>query len=177
MAQLLYFRFPPLPFVVSAASVRHLMRFLLIACCACAVLATANTAAAERMCLIAQDDALFSPPLRVDGPQSQMEEGEDAASRPIDEIWSSVENTRLTFWREADAPEEEERILWCEGGDQSRCSPEGGEAPAAELIPPPTATLVRLVVPRSLSAEANARRGDEEVGPSGFHDRLLRPPR
>lgn len=153
------------------------MRFLLIACCVSAVLATASTAAAERMCLIAQEDALFSPPLRVDGPQSQMEEGENAASRPIDEIWSNVESTRLTFWREADAPEQEERILWCEGGDESRCSPQGSEAPAAELVPPPTATLFRLVVPRALHASLTNLRFESESGPSGFHERLLRPPR
>jgi hypothetical protein len=153
------------------------MRFLLIACCVSAVLATASSAAAERICLIAQEDALFSPPLRVDGPQSQMEEGENAASRPIDEIWSFVENTRLTFWREADAPKQDERVLWCEGGDQSRCSPQGSEAPAAELVPPPTATLFRFVVPQALRSNLNRPRFDSDRGPSGFYERLLRPPR
>ena len=154
------------------------MRFLLIACCVSAVLATASTAAAERMCLIAQEDAPFSPPLRVDGPQSQMEEGEDAASRPFDEIWSSVEVARLTFLREDDAPKQDERILWCEGGDGSRCSPQGSEAPAAELVPPPTATFVRFVIPHApLRSNLSRPRLESDDGPTGFSERLLRPPR
>ena len=131
------------------------------------------------MCLIVdwQSDA-YSPPLRVDGPQSQAAEGEDAASRPVDEIWSFIESARLTFIEEgAERPAQDENILWCAAGDGTRCVPEQSMPTAPELVPPPPAVQSSFVFPRAATERVAHPRPTSEIGPSGFSERLLRPPR
>lgn len=157
------------------------MRFLGIAGFVLAAsLMSAATASADCMCLVVEPEApAYSPPLRVEGPQSQALEGEEAASKPFDEIWSDIEAARLTLVVQADNDfrGKSANVLWCEGGNNHRCQ-QGHPTPTSpELIPPVPALHPEVTVNSAFVRSLARSHVIESDGPSGIRFELLRPPR
>lgn len=113
-------------------------------------------------------------------------EGSDALSRPVDEIASLPggllsNDLTLTFVATfpgdlAHRPTESEQILWCEGGDDPRCSPASGHS-SSDFF-----TTLPLLAPRSLHAPPPRVTTvpfafDPGRGLEGHHRSLERPPR
>ena len=151
-----------------------------------AVLAMTASARADGMCLVSSMDheAPALSPLFIDGPQSQAAEGEDAASRPIDLIWSDVNSWGSRFVRmeaRVDQGQHEPQdtgILWCTASDQDQCVPALPTPTAPELLSPPPAMQHSMPRPdRARFVRDVARPTGSEAGPDGFRDSLLRPPR
>lgn len=173
------------------------MRFLLTGAAALALLGPAATAAAEPcVCLtgtpaegpvleasfpyldLADGSALADAPLLADAPASVPTEGEDALSRPVEELISPP----LFIWVEepslGGAPAPVQKVLWCEGSDDPRCSPAHGDPVTPEIVSPPPAAPASVTSaprPRGLHADPFVREGLD--GARGVRRALERPPR
>lgn len=125
-------------------------------------------------------------------PASQASEGSEALSRPVDEIASLpgailpaaiLSNDPLTLTFVATVPgdlahrsTESEQILWCEGGDDPRCSPASGHSTSDFF------STLPLLAPRSLGTHPPRVTTvqfafDPGHGLEGHHRSLERPPR
>ena len=122
----------------------------------------------------------LASPAIVDGPQSEAAEGENAASRPVDEISSSAEWMQVAMLpaaqRAEHAEHEQKNILWCQSDDGHRCDPAHSEASFSELVSPSPGTLWRFRLPRVQSRRVMFVRAELAAGPEGLPFLLDRPP-
>ena len=156
------------------------MRFLLAGAAAMALIGPAASAAAEPCVCLAGFDVEQAPllagvsllPTRDDAPASEPTLGSEALSLPIQELSSPA----LFVWVDeaalggTSAPAQ--KVLWCEGSDDPRCSPAHGTPVAPELSSPPPAGLASalplpalpgLEVGPSLREGLRAARGTRRV--------------
>lgn len=122
------------------------MRFFL-AGAAMALLGSASPAAADPcVCLAGAEPAVgdvhvtapalpASPFAIADAPASEPTMGDDALSRPIEELSSPP----LFMMLADDQEPSPEQVLWCEGSNDPRCSPGTGTPVAPEVSSPPPA--------------------------------------
>jgi hypothetical protein len=137
------------------------MRFLLAGATAMALLGPTSPVAADPCVCLAGDEpavgdlgaeapALPLSPFaayELDAPASEPTMGDDALSRPIEELSSPP----LFMMLADDQEPSPEQVLWCEGSDDPRCTP-GTSTPATpEVTSPPPAAV------RSMDAEPGAR--------------------
>ncbi|MEM6954998.1 MAG: hypothetical protein AAF645_04890 [Myxococcota bacterium] len=124
------------------------------------------------------------PPVEVEGPQSRAAEGEEAASLPIEELWSDsaagtfnwADAPRIVFRAPEPSDGRSESVLWCGGEGGHEC--QQGHAPSTvELLTPPIGVLASLHVTPALRRRVAVHRSKDVRGPDGHGERLLRPPR
>ena len=156
------------------------MRSLLITGCIFAASFGAQPTVAEADCMCGIGEAPLSrlaSPAIVDGPQSEAAEGENAASRPVDEISSSAEWMQVAMLPAAQRAEHEQKnILWCQSDDGHRCDPAHSDASFSELVPPSPGTLWRFRLPRVQSRRVTFIRVENTAGPEGLPFLIERPP-
>ena len=128
------------------------MRILLVGATAMALFGPTASAAADSCVCLGADGAqplalgaVTVAPSLDDAPVSEPTLGEDALSRPVDELSSAPTLVVLG----ADAAPSPEPLLWCEGSNDPRCERGTGTPIGPELSsPPPAATPIAEIAVR-----------------------------
>jgi len=143
-----------------------------------ALLLTAQPAGAEScVCtgpgwtaLSAEDVSTVLAPETLEVPHSAPTEGDDAVSRPVDEI-ASMEIA-------LPAPSAPERpVLWCDGDDDPRCDEGAPGTTSLELVPPPAGALGASDDLPLRGALTHLFVSQETHAAAGIRWRVERPPR